>query len=66
MVEGGVPKPGGGDAAGPLCLDQAFCTVLPGLGSPLCLGGKDGGCILPHLQHSLLEGLPSTLADLPP
>lgn len=42
MVEGDVQKPGGGDA-GPLCLDPAFCTVLPVLGSPQYLGGKESG-----------------------
>ena len=63
MVEEGVQKPGGGDS-GPLCLDLAFHTVLPGLGSPQCLGERDGGSIQPHLQCPLLGHLPSTPPDL--
>lgn len=39
-MEGGVQKPGGGEAAGLLCSDQALCTVLPGLRSSWCLRGK--------------------------
>lgn len=66
MVRGGAQKPGGGDAAGTLCSDQTFGTVLPGPGSPRRLRGKNGARILPHLQRPLPGGLPSTLADLPP
>lgn len=40
LVEGGVQKPGGGEAAGLLCSDQAHCTVLPGLRSSQRPRGK--------------------------
>lgn len=49
LVEGSVQKPGGGQAAGLLCSDQALCTVLPGLGSSQYPRGKAGSRILPHL-----------------